>query len=397
MPPSTVSLPSPGFQTNVSSPAPREATSFPRPPLTKSLPRAAGDGVVAIAAVDREIDLPGRGAPDALMMSFPTPPLTTSESPPASAPLIVTCAARPLTATDEPLVTTLIVSSPAVPLTVTVSATPSPWPLPGIADRSMATCLTAVPVRSLTLMLSTPPSVASWIFSTPSMSMTILPTLRNSRARWPLAEMSMTLVDIGAIEDQRIGAGLALNDIAAVAGIPDERVVTVTELRHVVAATAVDDVVAVAADQRVVALATGDAVGAGTAIDGQAHDVGRQGCGTDRVVAGTSVDRQHIAGFRIGDIDLRGKPDDRNRSAGTHDVDRVIAAGAGNRHGVRHAVGSAQVERDLSDAGTGQIADRDVVDAGERVELDVLDAVQIHGDVGNVAGELHMPMVGRDV
>ena len=36
--PSTVSLPSPGFQTNVSSPAPRKATSLPLPPLTRSLP-----------------------------------------------------------------------------------------------------------------------------------------------------------------------------------------------------------------------------------------------------------------------------------------------------------------------------------------------------------------------
>ena len=91
------------------------------------------------------------------MVSLPAPPLTTSESMPASTPLTVTCAASPLTTTDEPLLATLMWSSPAVPLTFTVSASPSPWPLPGVADRSIATCLTSVPVRSLTVTLSAPP------------------------------------------------------------------------------------------------------------------------------------------------------------------------------------------------------------------------------------------------
>ena len=63
--PSTVSLPSPGFQTKVSSPAPIRATSLPRPPSMKSLPSppismsspcAAEDRVVAGAAVDRQPD-----------------------------------------------------------------------------------------------------------------------------------------------------------------------------------------------------------------------------------------------------------------------------------------------------------------------------------------------------
>src|SRR5258705_122306 len=39
--PSTKSLPSPGFQTNVSSPAPRDARSLPPPPATVSLPPPA--------------------------------------------------------------------------------------------------------------------------------------------------------------------------------------------------------------------------------------------------------------------------------------------------------------------------------------------------------------------
>ena len=79
------------------------------------------------------------------MVSLPASPLTTSESLAPSAPLIVTWAARPLTTIDAPLLATLMLSSPAVPLTVTVSAAPSPWPLPAVADRSIATWVTAVP------------------------------------------------------------------------------------------------------------------------------------------------------------------------------------------------------------------------------------------------------------
>ena len=96
------------------------------------------------------------------------------------------------------------------------------------------------------------------------------------------------LADVGAVEDQRVGAGLALDGVAAVARIPDERVVAVAEQRHVVAAAADDGVVAVAADERVVALAAGDGVVAGAAVDGEADDAGRQGRGIDRVVAGAA-------------------------------------------------------------------------------------------------------------
>ena len=62
------------------------------------------------------------------------------------------------------------------------------------------------------------------------------------------------LVDVGAVEHQRVGAGLALDGVAAVARVPDERVVAGAEEGDVVAAAAGDGVVAVAADQSVVAL-----------------------------------------------------------------------------------------------------------------------------------------------
>src|SRR5260370_6169688 len=58
---------------------------------------------------------------------------------------------------------------------------------------------------------------------------------------------------------------------------------------------------------------------------------------------------------------------------------------------------ASEVDGDLIDAGAGQVANRDVVDAAEGREVDVLDAVQIHGDVGNVAGEPYVAAIGRDV
>ena len=63
------------------------------------------------------------------------------------------------------------------------------------------------------------------------------------------------LGDVGAVEQQRVGAGLALDGVAAVAGVPDERVVAGAHEGHVVAAAADDQVVAGAADEDVVAVA----------------------------------------------------------------------------------------------------------------------------------------------
>ena len=47
-------------------------------------------------------------------------------------------------------------------------------------------------------------------------------TLRVNRTRPPLAETSIALADVGAVEVQRVVAGLALDGVAAVAGVPLE-------------------------------------------------------------------------------------------------------------------------------------------------------------------------------
>ena len=126
----------------VSLPAPRKATSLPRPPVIDVVAvaaeqhvvaGAADDGVVAGAAVEGQVDHAG-ASNDASMVSLPPRALTTSVSLAPSEPVIVDCRRQ---AVDEtvalPLPTIWIVSAPLVPLTMTVSAAPSPVPLPGVA------------------------------------------------------------------------------------------------------------------------------------------------------------------------------------------------------------------------------------------------------------------------
>ena len=75
------------------------------------------------------------------------------------------------------------------------------------------------------------------------------------------------LGDVGAVEGERVGTALALDDVAAVARVPLERVVARAEQRGVGAAVAVDEVVAAAADQRVRAVAAEQGVVAVAAVE----------------------------------------------------------------------------------------------------------------------------------
>ena len=49
------------------------------------------------------------------------------------------------------------------------------------------------------------------------------------------------------------------------------------------------------------------------------------------------------------------------------------------------AAGGAEVDVDLLDVGPGQVVDRDGVGAAQRVDVDRLDAVEVHRDVADVA------------
>ena len=81
--------------------------------------------------------------------------------------------------------------------------------------------------------------------------------------------------------------------------------------------------------------------------------------------------------------------------------DGVVAVGAVDAHPIGLAVSSCartgQVDVDPSRVGAAQVTHHDVVGATQGVEVDVLDIVQVHRDVGHVAEEAHALAVGRDV
>ena len=81
--------------------------------------------------------------------------------------------------------------------------------------------------------------------------MTTFAMSRKNRTRPPFAGDVDVLGDVGAVEPHRVEAGLALERVVVVAGVPGERVVAGAHERHVVAVAAVDQVVALAAEQRV--------------------------------------------------------------------------------------------------------------------------------------------------
>src|SRR5262249_44334566 len=117
----------------------------------------------------------------------------------------------------------------------------------------------------------------------------------------------------GAVELQRIVARLALDDVAAVAGVPDERVVAVAEQRGIVAGTAGHDVGAVAAHQIGGARRADDRVVAGTAVYRQGDLAGIERRGIDRVVAVVPLHNQLVERrFGAAHRYLRGKTVDDN-------------------------------------------------------------------------------------
>src|SRR5262249_58523121 len=93
----------------------------------------------------------------------------------------------------------------------------------------------------------------------------------------------------------------------------------------------------------------------------------------------------------------------RDHAVVVRDRDRVVAVGRVDDDRVRRAVAAgaaglcAQVDGDLVHAGSRQIVDGDGVGATSGVDLDMLDAVEVHGDVADVAGEPRAAAVGRDV
>ena len=102
------------------------------------------------------------------------------------------------------------------------------------------------------------------------------------------------LAGVGAVEEHRVEAGLALDRVAAVARIPRERVVAGTEEREVVAPVAVGRVVAVAAEECLDAPAAGERVVSCAAVEGQSDCPSCECGGRNGIVAAEAVDLELV-------------------------------------------------------------------------------------------------------
>ena len=335
--PSTTSLPSPGSQRNESLPAPRKPVSSPRLPSTASSPSPPSSTslpspplIVSLPAPPSIPSLIRAASPTAPeIVSLPSSPFTFRTSLAASECSIFSAAASPVTSTAPALGAMLTVSLPAVPLTVVVSTAPSPAPPPIAVSRSSSMFLTSVADRSFTTVLSMPPSARRSTRSVSSTSMVMFATLRKSFRRLPFAEKSKFSATTGAVEDQRVGAGLPFHLVAPVTGIPCERVVAGAEETGVVSAVAVDRVVLGAAAQRVVAVAAVDRVVARSAVQRQLGQRCEPDCAVERVVPGQGLDSERLG---VDDVDRQAvrpaRDGDVRCDCSRSDTDRVVSGRA---------------------------------------------------------------------
>ena len=124
----------------------------------------------------------------------------------------------------------------------------------GAADRrrarSIATCVTSVPVRSLTTMLSAPPRALNSMCSTSLRSIVTLAMSRVKRTRSPLAEMSMFSAMLAPLNSIVSMPAWPSTVSLPSPGFQTNSVVAGAQERGVVAVAADDEVVAVAADEQ---------------------------------------------------------------------------------------------------------------------------------------------------
>ena len=121
---------------------------------------------------------------------------------------------------------------------------------------------------------------------------------------------------VGAVEDHRVAATPALDGVAAFTGVPDERVVAASEVDRVVSATRVDRVVPGVAANRLGSRASDEVVVSAAALDRRRDGVGEDAVGlvdADVVVAGAGVDvdaghvraREGEDGRAVVEVDLQ--------------------------------------------------------------------------------------------
>ena len=161
---------------------------------------------------------------------------------------------------------------------------------------------------------------------------------RKNRNPWPVRGDVEGVRD-AAVEQHRVGAGLALNGVAAVTGIPGERVVARPEIREIVASVSVDGVVVEAAEEPLGPAASPEVVVARVAAQGRGLRVGEDAVrlvDEDAVVAAEREDEDPIEPVPVdlplgravvADVDL--KP---MRLAGLQPQDDRLAPGSAD-HG----------------------------------------------------------------
>src|SRR4029077_4015750 len=118
----------------------------------------------------------------------------------------------------------------------------------------------------------------------------------------------------------------AVDRVAAVARIPDERVVARAESCAVVTAVPVDRVVAVPAEERLSGRAAGDRVFAAPAVEELGDRPGRETGGGDVVVAGEALDEELVGRLLMPDRDLRVEAGHRDARGGARGSDRSVHA-----------------------------------------------------------------------
>ena len=257
-----------------------------------------------------------------------------------------------------------------------------------------------MPLRSPTTILSAPPSAEIDLLDVVHVHRDVGDVAEEQRAAAIGRDVDV-LGDVGAEEQHFVEAVLTFDCVVAVAGVPLEHIVARAKESDVVAVVTEDEVVAVAGQHDVGALAAEHGVVARPGVDRELDHAGRQGGGGDAVVAAQRVDDQRVVrALRLGDVDLGREPDHRNRAAGAHHIDDIVAVGAVGDHRVGGAIARHPADRprqadiQLRDVGAREIVHRECVDAAQRVEVDALDVVEVHDDVAEVAGEHHPPAVG---
>ena len=205
--------------------------------------------------------------------------------------------------------------------------------------------------------------------------------------------MSMFSATLAPLKQHRVEAGLALERVVVVAGVPDERVVAGAQERDVVAVAAVDQVV--------------PSLPSSTSSPRPPFIVSWMPSASSDVASTVSsppsplsVSRSLACSWKKM-LTAAWSPDTLTPPASPAAPNDVVRLGAvdGDRVGraVAAAVGPAQVEADLRQVGAAQVADDDVVGAAQGPEVDALDVVEVHRHVGDVAEEQHPPAVRDDV